>query len=71
MLKFASYFFIGVSSLLGCYIMLTGEQLTDILAECIASLFMVKLSEMSSFSSELLDPEDGGSILLRNVGIYL
>jgi len=51
--------------------MLTGEQLTDILAECIASLFMVKLSEMSSFSSELLDPEDGGSILLRNVGIYL
>lgn len=32
---------------------------------------MVKLSEMSSFSSGLLDLEDGDSMLLRNVGNYL
>jgi hypothetical protein len=57
MLKFVSDFFRGVSNLLGCYIMLTGEQLTNILAECNVSLFMVKLSEMSSFSG-LLDLED-------------
>jgi len=51
--------------------MLTSEQLTNILAEWNASLFMVKLSEMSSFSSGLLDLEDGGSMLLQNVWNYL
>jgi len=32
--------------------------------QSVTCLFMVKLSEMSSFSSGLLDLEDGGSMIL-------